>query len=127
MNAFAATDSDVIAQHATPQRLIDAPLEIRLRKAQRMLELTWPDGTQSRISCLTLRRACACSNCQRLQQTGALTLIDAEVGVNRLELSGISGLQLYFSDGHFRGLYPWAYLRDLGALSAPGDSRGDPA
>lgn len=114
MNAFTASNHDATTHIAQSQRLIDPPLEIRLRKAQRMLELTWPDGAQSRISCLTLRRACACYNCQRIQQTGALTLIDAEVGVNRLELSGISGLQLYFSDGHFRGLYPWAYLRDLG-------------
>ena len=114
MNAFTTSNHDTNPHIAQPQRLIDPPLEIRLRKVQRVLELTWPDGAQSRISCLTLRRACACSNCQRLQQTGALTLIDAEVGVNRLELSGISGLQLYFSDGHFRGLYPWAYLRDLG-------------
>ncbi|WP_043239239.1 DUF971 domain-containing protein [Stutzerimonas azotifigens] len=96
-----------------PQQVTAAPKEIRLRRARRTLELTWPDGLHSEVSCLALRKACACSNCQLAQQRGALTLIDAEVGIDRLELSGVSGLQLYFSDGHFRGLYPWGYLRDI--------------
>ena len=27
---------------------------------------------------------------------------------------GDKGLNLVFSDGHGRGIYPWAYLRELG-------------
>nr|WP_298146925.1 DUF971 domain-containing protein [uncultured Pseudomonas sp.] len=99
--------------------LTAAPVEIRLRKAQKTLEVLWPDGHLSRLSCLALRKSCACSACNQTRQRGALTLIDADVAVNKLEVSGISGLQLFFSDGHFRGLYPWAYLRELGELSEP--------
>lgn len=96
------------------QTLTAAPMEIRLRKAQKMLEVLWPDGQRDRLSCLALRKSCACSACAQAQQRGVLTLIDADVGVERLEIAGISGVQFHFSDGHFRGLYPWAYLRELG-------------
>lgn len=92
---------------------IRPPQQVRLRRAQKVIELVWADGERSQVSCLMLRKSCACSACARAQQTGALTLIDAEVGVDRLEMSGVSGLQFYFSDGHYRGLYPWAYLREL--------------
>lgn len=98
----------------TIQTLIAPPTEIRLRKAQKMLEVLWSDGVRSQLSCLALRKSCACSMCAQAQQRGALTLIDADVGVDRLEVSGISGVQFHFSDGHYRGLYPWAYLRELG-------------
>ena len=96
------------------QTLTAAPSEIRLRKAQKTLEVLWPDGQLSRLSCLALRKSCACSTCAQARQRGALSLIDADVGVDKLQVSGISGLQLFFSDGHYRGLYPWAYLRELG-------------
>ena len=98
----------------TNQTLIAPPTEIRLRKAQKMLEVLWPDGVRSQLSCLALRKSCACSMCAQAQQRGSLTLIDADVGVDKLEVSGISGVQFHFSDGHYRGLYPWAYLRELG-------------
>ena len=98
----------------TTQTLIAPPQEIRLRKAQKMLEVLWSDGVRSQLSCLALRKSFACSMCAQAQQRGLLTLIDADVGVDRLEVYGISGVQFHFSDGHYRGLYPWAYLRELG-------------
>lgn len=35
-----------------------------------------------------------------------------DVRVVQIESQGY-GVQLVFSDGHERGIYPWAYLRDL--------------
>jgi len=92
---------------------IEAPQEVRLRKRQNRLEVLWADGQRTSLSCLMLRRSCACSSCVQAQQTGALTLIDADVGVARLEVNGVSGLQFHFTDGHYKGLYPWGYLREL--------------
>ncbi|HCJ30408.1 MAG TPA: DUF971 domain-containing protein, partial [Pseudomonas sp.] len=39
----------------TTQTLIAPPQEIRLRKAQKMLEVLWSDGVRSQLSCLALR------------------------------------------------------------------------
>ena len=99
------------------QMIVEAPKEVRLRKAQKVLEVLWQDGERSSYSCLALRKSCACSGCARAQQVGSLTLIDTEVGIDKLEVSGVSGLQFYFSDGHYRGLYPWGYLRELAGLT----------
>ncbi len=104
------------------QIVVEAPREVRLRKAKRKLEIRWSDGELSTFSCLALRKSCACASCVRDRQVGTLTLIDAEVAIDRLEVSGISGLQFHFSDGHYRGLYPWAYLRELASLTtSPGE------
>ncbi|HYQ49053.1 MAG TPA: DUF971 domain-containing protein, partial [Pseudomonas sp.] len=35
------------------------------------------------------------------------------VRIERVEPQGY-GVQLVFSDGHERGIYPWPYLRELG-------------
>lgn len=97
----------------TRQTLTAPPSEIRLSRAQKTLKILWPDGLSRTLNGITLRKACACSGCTRSKQAGALTLIDAGVQVDKIEMHGISGLQLFFSDGHDRGLYPWAYLREL--------------
>lgn len=91
----------------------EAPSQIRLRRKQKVVEITWPDGLQSRLSCLALRKSCACSGCSASRQKGAITLIDADIGIDNLNVHGVSAMQFHFTDGHNRGLYPWAYLREL--------------
>jgi DUF971 family protein len=48
------------------------------------------------------------------KRSGRLALYDAEITVVEAKPFGVSGLQLFFSDGHSRGVFPWAYLRELG-------------
>lgn len=104
---------------------IEAPREVRLRKRQNRLEVLWADGQRTSLTALVLRRCCACAGCVQAQQVGALTLVDAEVGIDRLEVNGVSGLQFHFSDGHYKGLYPWGYLRELSERL--GESVDEPA
>ncbi len=100
--------------HPTATRkTVAPPREIRLRRALKKLEVIWPDGLHSRLGSLLLRKSCACSTCTRNKRQGLLTLIDADIGIDNLEVTGVSGVQLFFSDGHCRGLYPWGYLRQL--------------
>lgn len=91
-----------------------APTRVHLRRRQNLLEVHWSDGTVHHLSGLSLRKSCACSVCSSRRQRGVISLIDAEVRVENLEVHGVSALQFYFSDGHNRGLFPWAYLRQLG-------------
>lgn len=95
------------------QTLVAPPKEVRLKRKLNQLELSWPDGLTSQLTCLMLRKSCACSHCTQAKQSGRLSLIDADIRVEKVELSGVSGLQFFFSDGHYRGLYPWAFLREL--------------
>ncbi|HCW89300.1 MAG TPA: DUF971 domain-containing protein [Marinobacter sp.] len=91
----------------------DPPTEVRLRRKLKRVEVTWPDGLTSSLSSLALRKACACSSCRRNSQVGAISLLDADIGIDNLNLHGVSAMQFHFSDGHNRGLYPWSYLRQL--------------
>ncbi|GGY59565.1 DUF971 domain-containing protein [Marinobacter zhanjiangensis] len=91
----------------------EAPSQVRLRGKQKMVEITWPDGLESQLSCLVLRKSCACSSCSNARQKGAISLIDADIGIDNLNVHGVSAMQFHFSDGHNRGLYPWSYLRQL--------------
>ncbi|WP_019096498.1 DUF971 domain-containing protein, partial [Pseudomonas putida] len=58
--------------------------------------------------------ACPCSQCRAARLSGAISLVRDDVRVVQIESQGY-GVQLVFSDGHERGIYPWAYLRDLGS------------
>lgn len=94
--------------------MVDPPTAIRLKRSRKEVEVVWADGRVDHLSGFSLRRACACAACTHASRTGRLTLIDADVGIDRVEAFGVSGLQFHFSDGHSRGLYPWRYLRELG-------------
>lgn len=89
-----------------------APNAVRNRREAGELVLQWDDGEQV-ISHVRLRGACPCSQCRAGRLGGRIDLVSEAVRVERVEGQGY-GVQLVFSDGHERGIYPWAYLKGLG-------------
>lgn len=89
-----------------------APSAVRNRREAGELVLQWRDGEQV-ISHARLRGACPCSQCRAGRLGGRIDLVSDTVRVERVERQGY-GVQLVFSDGHERGIYPWAYLKELG-------------
>ena len=92
--------------------MTSAAVPLSLTLATDALTLHWSDG-ESTVSATRLREGCRCALCQSARLRGeaaaahdALTLVDA------LPI-GHYAVQLRFSDGHERGIYPWAYLRKL--------------
>ncbi|MDZ5604881.1 gamma-butyrobetaine hydroxylase-like domain-containing protein [Pseudomonas sp. RP23018S] len=59
-----------------------------------------------------LRQACPCSHCRAARLRGQGAAVRGRVRLERIELQGY-GVQMIFSDGHDRGIYPWAYLHGL--------------
>ncbi len=90
---------------------MNAPSAIRNRRADGELALLWSDGEQV-LSHARLRGACPCSQCRAGRLGGRIDLVPGDVRVERVEVQGY-GVQLVFSDGHERGIYPWSYLKDL--------------
>ena len=89
------------------------PEEIALNGRARALELVW-DGRRTMLSYRVLRRSCRCSVCENLRRsTDTVLAVPADVTLMRIELVGAAALQLIFSDGHARGIYPWAYLKQM--------------
>ncbi|MNN69790.1 hypothetical protein D3C81_1856040 [compost metagenome] len=89
---------------------MQAPSAIRNQRGAGQLALHWPDA-EAVISHARLRGACPCSQCRAARLQGRVSLVE-EVRVDRVVAQGY-GVQLVFSDGHERGIYPWAYLREL--------------
>jgi len=88
------------------------PLAIGNSQSEHRLRLSWPDGREQLLDHAELRRHCPCSQCRAFRLRGSAPLVDDRVRVIELNAQGY-GLQLVFSDGHQRGIYPWQYLAQL--------------
>ncbi|MFJ4063989.1 DUF971 domain-containing protein [Pseudomonas sp. NPDC089996] len=91
---------------------MNGPSSIRNQRDPGLLTLQWAEG-EAVISHARLRGACPCSQCRAARLQGRVSVVTADVRVERVVAQGY-GVQLVFSDGHERGIYPWHYLRDLG-------------
>ncbi|MNZ25477.1 hypothetical protein D3C78_426450 [compost metagenome] len=83
-----------------------------LRSAAGLLTLEWANGRVSQISHARLRAACPCSQCRAARLHGRIDAVPADVRLRSISGQGY-GVQLLFSDGHERGIYPWSYLCEL--------------
>jgi DUF971 family protein len=92
------------------------PTEIRLKKAEKRLEIDFDDGTTIRLPAEYLRVE---SPSAEVQGHGPaqkqLVPGKAQVGIAGLEPVGNYAVRILFDDGHSTGIYSWSYLRTLGA------------
>ncbi|MEB6591117.1 MULTISPECIES: DUF971 domain-containing protein [Pseudomonas] len=91
---------------------MNSPGAIHNQREARQLIVQWQEAEQV-VSHARLRGACPCSQCRAARLQGRVSLVRDDVRVERVVAQGY-GVQLIFSDGHERGIYPWAYLRELG-------------
>lgn len=96
---------------------------VELRTEQTALVLVWPDGTRQRLPLAALRAACPCGHCRGARLRGAEPA--GSIAFD-LTLTGIApmgyGVQLVFSDGHDRGIYPWNWLENFAALASENEA-----
>ncbi|MFG1417787.1 gamma-butyrobetaine hydroxylase-like domain-containing protein [Xanthobacter sp. V0B-10] len=90
------------------------PVEIRLSADKRRLTLVWEDGAVEALGAPELRARSQSAGEKRLRVIGIEAPVRADITVTGVSLLGSYGLNLSFSDGHDRGIYPWALLREIG-------------
>jgi DUF971 family protein len=95
-----------------------APDQVELADRRRGLRLRWPDGVEADLGAAMLRSACRCATCTHGRRTGAPAPVDPGIELDQVVEFGVAGLQLVFSDGHRRGIFPWEYLRELARRAA---------
>lgn len=88
------------------------PQRVRLKEQAGELEITWQNGDIHRISGDDLRRYCACSSCRSRNFVG-MRLVTESADIETVNLIGNTALQIVFSDGHDRGIFPWPYLNAI--------------
>jgi DUF971 family protein len=93
--------------------MIQTPKKIRNSITSRNILINWADGHEHTLSHRQLRAACRCASCRANHTQGKISLINEDLHVVKINNLG-QGLQLVFSDGHERGIFPWQYLFDMG-------------
>jgi DUF971 family protein len=115
------------------------PLEIRVRRASRRLEVDFEGGVQFSYSAEYLRVESPSAEVQGHAPSERITVPGkAGVGINTVDPIGHYAIRVHFDDGHDTGIFTWDYLlqlaqeqevrwsRYLGELAAKGLSREAP-
>jgi DUF971 family protein len=100
-------------------RIPSMPEEIRLDADGRRLWLVWSTAIQAALPSALLRQRCGCAECRSARRRGPRVQPAADVRICAVQPCGPGAVQLVFSDGHSRGIFPFAYLASL--ASATGD------
>jgi DUF971 family protein len=91
------------------------PVELRLKRAEKLLEVTFDDGSRFQLPAEYLRVESPAAEVQG-HGPGQKTLVHgrAHVGIIGLEPVGNYAVRISFDDLHDTGIYSWSYLYQLG-------------
>lgn len=79
----------------------------------RRLNLHWENGESSILSAQILRQEARDAASIRTRHDHGTLAAAEDLEITALEPVGGFGVNIHFSDGHDRGIYPFAYLREL--------------
>ena len=91
------------------------PVELRVKRDERVLEIAFNDGATFRLPAELLRVE---SPSAEVKGHGAepkkIVPGKRNVGIAAVEPTGNYAIRIIFDDGHDTGIYSWRYLRELG-------------
>jgi DUF971 family protein len=90
-----------------------SPEKVGLSGQRDTLVLSYADGLTKLISAARLRLACRCAFCVRARADCVFPQSFDGVTIGTVSAVGEYGINIGFSDGHDRGIYPWSYLATL--------------
>jgi len=90
-----------------------APESIIVSKGGAKLVISVREGVSHAVDAPTLRLACRCASCKRARIDGKFPERFDGVTIAEVTSMGQYGLNITFSDGHARGIFPWSYLAEL--------------
>ncbi len=91
------------------------PVELRLRSAEKLVEIDFDNGAKFRLPAEYLRVESPSAEVQG-HGPGEKQLVAGRrhVGILRLEAVGNYAVRIVFDDLHDTGIYSWSYLYELG-------------
>jgi DUF971 family protein len=91
------------------------PVEIRVRRAERRLEIDFDDGASFSLPAELLRVESPSAEVQGHTPSQKVTVGGKSgVGIRELDPVGNYAVRILFDDGHSTGIYTWSYLHKLG-------------
>lgn len=88
------------------------PTNIVVDENRSGLRIGWADGVVCDLSAPALRDLCQSAKSKRLALQGLHTPASYDLRIENVSAIGRYGINIEFSDGHDRGIYPWAMLRE---------------
>ncbi|MGF1622186.1 MAG: gamma-butyrobetaine hydroxylase-like domain-containing protein [Rhodomicrobiaceae bacterium] len=79
-----------------------------------LLRIVWPDERPSEIGATILRRECRSAGALRAQIDDRAQYPE-DIRITAVEPVGIYAVNIAFSDGEHRGIYPFTFLAELAA------------
>jgi DUF971 family protein len=91
------------------------PVELRLKRAEKLLEIAFDDGSKFSLPAEYLRVESPSAEVQG-HGAGQKSLVHgrAQIGIMELEPVGNYAVRIKFDDLHDTGIYSWNYLYQLG-------------
>ena len=87
------------------------PSEIRLAKDKRTLTLIWPDNTAESFSASDLRKSSQSAKSKRRELDGIAVQDIPDLTITEIKPIGTYAINIVFSDGYDRGIFPWKFLQ----------------
>ena len=97
------------------------PTEIRLDANRTQLSVTWENGVTSTYAASLLRERARDAGSVRMALNDWAVPAAPGLTITAVDPIGNYAIRLAFSDGHDRGIFPWAYLAEL--AKEPGTTR----
>lgn len=88
------------------------PIDIKVNVEQQRLLLRWEDGQHKDFSHTELRASCPCGFCRSARLRKKEIEYPIDIQISAIYAQGY-GIQICFSDGHDKGIFPWAFLKEL--------------
>lgn len=85
---------------------------------RRVLRVTLSDGQSLDVGADRLRLQCRCAICRRARIDGTFAPAAKGIEIDQATPIGQYGVNLAFSDGHSRGIFPFTYLAELAVFQA---------
>ncbi|WP_315837192.1 DUF971 domain-containing protein [Bradyrhizobium prioriisuperbiae] len=94
---------------------LSEPNDISCNDDNTELRLAWPSQPTLVVHAGVLRAACKCAHCIRARIDSRFPESFDGISITAITLMGNFGINIGFSDGHARGIYPWPYLQEIAA------------
>ncbi len=102
-----------MSQLAELPAFVAAPKLITISDNRGYMRLTYADGGDIELKADRMRAACKCAHCTRARIDGVFPERFDGVTIEQFSFMGGYAINIAFSDGHARGIYPWAFLTGL--------------
>ena len=92
------------------------PSKILLSADRRSLIIVWDNKESQTFPALMLRDNSQSSQSKRNRMTGCHGPFSKDIAIKDINLMGSYAINLVFSDGYNKGIFPWEFLHELGEV-----------